>query len=649
MYAQRLILAFGFLILALISAATIALDFNMLSDDGWAFRAFEIIGSAVPPLKDTGFLPLELLRVVLILAIASVSIMMVRRSNRDREAALRVADAANAGLEAAVAERTEHLRLANEEIQHTAMVLNNSAIVMNNTITSMAEAVVVVDEHRTILLSNPAAVRLFGYSTGMTIEHADERKTAFQTDGVTAIPPDQTPMGRALRGEQCTGAELVLRRADAASGIHVVASGRPLVNAAGEIRGAVLVYHDVTVARETERQLRQAQKMDAIGHLTGGIAHDFNNMLTVIIGSVEILSTAVAHDRELVALTKMIDQAAERGAELTAHLLAFARKQPLRPQATDVNALIVETAKLLPTIGEQIDIVSMLDEEAWPALVDPGQLATALLNLALNARDAMPGGGKLTLETANTVLDAAYVKANPEVTPGSYLMIAVSDNGTGIPAAIRDEVFEPFFTTKDVGKGTGLGLSMVYGFVRQSNGHIKIYSEEGHGTTIKIYLPRAGVQAGTLAETGPRVPLACGSETILVVEDDPMVREFATNQLESLGYITIAVANGAEALAIVDAKTEFDLLFTDLIMPGMNGSQLAAEIQTRRPSLKVLFTSGYTENAITHNGRLDPGLLLLTKPYRKSEMARMVRVALDRAPFAVARDKKRELPKIRVA
>jgi signal transduction histidine kinase len=236
--------------------------------------------------------------------------------------------------------------------------------------------------------------------------------------------------------------------------------------------------------------------MDAIGQLTGGIAHDFNNILTVITGTIEILAAAVDDRPQYAAIAKMIDQAADRGAELTRHLLAFARKQPLRPRETDVNALIVETARLLrPTLGELVEIESVLEGDAWQALVDPNQLTSAMLNLAVNARDAMPNGGKLTLESGNTLLDESYAKTQGDVRPGHYVMIAVSDNGSGIPAAIRDKVFEPFFTTKGTGKGAGLGLSMVYGFVKQSGGHIRIYSEEGYGTTVKIYLPRATARA----------------------------------------------------------------------------------------------------------------------------------------------------------
>src|SRR5262249_36460255 len=252
---------------------------------------------------------------------------------------------------------------------------------------------------------------------------------------------------------------------------------------------------DVTDKLAADEQLRQSQKMDTIGQLTGGIAHDFNNILTVITGTIEILEDGVAGDPALAEIAHMIDEAAVRGAELTQRLLAFARRQPLQPRTTDINALIVDAAKLLrPTLGEHIEVEAAF-EDAWPALVDPSQLTTALINLALNARDAMPDGGKLVLETGNVHLDEGYARANVEVAPGPYVMIAVSDTGHGIPAAIRDRVFDPFFTTKGTGKGTGLGLSMVYGFVKQSNGHIKIYSEEKHGTTIKIYLPRAGTDA----------------------------------------------------------------------------------------------------------------------------------------------------------
>jgi signal transduction histidine kinase/CheY-like chemotaxis protein len=379
-----------------------------------------------------------------------------------------------------------------------------------------------------------------------------------------------------------------------------------------------------------ETQVRQAQKMEAIGQLTGGVAHDFNNILTVITGTIEILSEAVKDRPQLVQITDMISAAAARGADLTRHLLAFGRRQPLQPRNTDVNALVVDAARLLrPTLGEQIEIESMLAHDSAPALIDPSQLSTAILNLALNARDAMPDGGKLTLETRNVVLDETYPGMTSELKPGDYVMIAVSDTGEGIPGSLLDKVFEPFFTTKEVGKGSGLGLSMVYGFVKQSNGHIKIYSEENHGTTVKLYLPAAtGVPDALAAETGI-LGGEHGDESILIVEDDALVREYVVTQISRFGYRTMAAGNAAEALAIIEGPERFDLLFTDVIMPGgLNGRQLATEALKRRPELKVLYTSGYTENAIVHHGRLDAGVLLLPKPYLSSDLARMIRTAL---------------------
>ncbi|NOJ50813.1 PAS domain S-box protein [Bradyrhizobium archetypum] len=385
---------------------------------------------------------------------------------------------------------------------------------------------------------------------------------------------------------------------------------------------------DLTDKIAAEDRIRQAEKMEAMGQLTGGIAHDFNNILTVITGTIEILADAVEAEPQLAAITRMIDEAASRGADLTQQLLAFARKQPLDPKATDVNTLIIDTAKLLQrTLGEHVEIESVFEDEACPAIVDPNQLATAILNLALNARDAMPDGGKLIIETGFVVLDDNYARMHSDVRPGRYAMIAVSDTGTGIPAAILDKVFNPFFTSKGPGKGTGLGLSMVYGFIKQSAGHIMIYSEEGHGTTIKMYLPPATGALPT-SEQALAPAVEGGHETILVVEDDKLVRDYVLAQLHSLGYVTLDAANATEALALVHAGHAFDLLFTDVIMPGMNGRQLADEILKVRPGLKVLFTSGYTENAIIHHGRLDEGVMLLAKPYRKSDMAIMIRKAL---------------------
>ena len=471
---------------------------------------------------------------------------------------------------------------------------------------------------------NSAAERIFGYATADVVGRAFASLPENGDDAFEAVHR------RVMTGERLAGLPLQWRHGEDGRVVDIVHSGAPVGGAGGRIVGAVYIAEDVTERRKLERQLAQSQKMDAVGQLTGGIAHDFNNMLTVITGTIEILAEGVADRPELATIAKLIDEAAQRGANLTRQLLAFARKQPLQPQKTDINTLMVDAAKLLrPTLGEQIEIESMLGAEVWPALIDRNQLVTAVVNLAINARDAMPGGGKLTLETGNTVLDEDYARANADVTVGPYVMIAVSDTGTGIPAAIRDKVFEPFFTTKEVGKGTGLGLSMVYGFVKQSGGHIKIYSEEGQGTSIKLYLPQASGQAVAAAAAAPALGDEYGHEAILVVEDDRMVRDYVVAQLRGLGYKTTAAASGAEALAMIDAGAVPDLLFTDIIMPGgMNGRELADAARGRYPDLKVLFTSGYTESAIVHHGRLDAGVHLLAKPYRKADLARMIRRAI---------------------
>jgi CheY-like chemotaxis protein len=326
----------------------------------------------------------------------------------------------------------------------------------------------------------------------------------------------------------------------------------------------------------------------------------------------------------------MIDEAAGRGADLTQRLLAFARKQPLQPREVDVNSLVTEASNLLrPTLGEHIEVHMTLAGDASRALIDPSQLTNAILNLALNARDAMPDGGKLTIETCNVALDENYASMNSDVAAGNYVMVAVTDSGHGIPANILNNVFEPFFTTKAIDKGSGLGLSMVYGFVKQSNGHIKIYSEERLGTTVRIYLPQVNGDDQPVGEKVGDSGIEGGGETILIVEDDSLVRTFVVGQINSLGYATLAAVNAAEALLIIDSSQQIDLLFTDMIMPGaMNGRQLADAALQRRAALKILFTSGYSNEAIIHHGHLDAGVLLLAKPYRKSDLARMIRAAL---------------------
>jgi PAS domain S-box-containing protein len=389
---------------------------------------------------------------------------------------------------------------------------------------------------------------------------------------------------------------------------------------------------NITQKRAAEEQLIQAQKMESVGQLTGGIAHDFNNMLTVITGTIEILAEAVQHQPDLAHIAALISEAADRGSELTANLLAFARKQPLQPAKIDVNALVNEVGRLLsPTLGRQIEIETSLGGDAWPALVDPGQLKSALVNLAINARDAMPHGGTLIFATSNIRLNGRDAAASGVDHPGDYVVVEVADTGTGIPQAILDKIFDPFFSTKETGRGTGLGLSMVFGFVKQSGGNIEVHSEEGRGTNFRIYLPKADREAVQPQSAGnPRSP--GGAETVLCVEDDASVRAYVIVQLESLGYKVLAASNAAEALAIAEAGTEFDLLFTDIVMPGkMNGKQLVERIRLQRPSLRVLYTSGYTDNTIIRHGRVAPDVLFLAKPYRRAELARMLRLSLDAA------------------
>jgi PAS domain S-box-containing protein len=389
---------------------------------------------------------------------------------------------------------------------------------------------------------------------------------------------------------------------------------------------------DISQKRLAEEQLIQAQKIEAVGQLTGGIAHEFNNMLTVITGTIDILADGVKGNPNLAAITKMISEAADRGARLTSSLLAFARKQPLQPVEIDINGLIEEVAHLLSlTFGKHINIVTRLAADAWPALVDRAQLSSALVDLAINARDAMEGSGTLTLATRNVVFGVRDAMAIGVEGAGDYVVIEVSDTGPGIPAAIRDKIFDPFFSTKEVGKGTGLGLSMVFGFLKQSGGSIEIGDEEGRGAIFRIYLPKADARALPFVD-GDERPVIGGHETILCVEDDFEVRQFVTIQLESLGYKTIIAVNAAEALAIAGRGTPFDLLFTDIVMPGpMNGRQLAERMMAERPSLRVLFTSGYAYGAIHAQGRAGQGIPMLSKPYRKAELARMLRRCLDPA------------------
>jgi PAS domain S-box-containing protein len=411
----------------------------------------------------------------------------------------------------------------------------------------------------------------------------------------------------------------------------------PLIDNAGSVSAIGTIATDITDQKHAEDRLAQAQRMEAVGQLTGGVAHDFNNMLTAILLNADVLATQIQDDG-LRQLAVAMRHAAEHGADLTRRLLAFGRRQTLEPQPTDINELLRDMEPLMHrTLGEHIDISLLRGGDLWPATVDRAQLENAVLNLAVNARDAMPDGGRLTIETANAEFDEEFAANNPDVRAGCYVMVAVGDTGSGMARDVLAHAFEPFFTTKEVGKGTGLGLSMVYGFVKQSEGHVRIYSEVDVGTVVRLYLPRSQeLAAAAPAQAAASAELPMGTETILLVEDDSLVRTYAAAQLRSLGYRVVAAENAQRAIEAVEQGCVPDLLFTDMIMPGgMNGRDLAEHLRQGRPELKVLYTSGYAHGAI--DGRPDStGTVrhLLGKPYRRRGLATKVREVLDEQAVA---------------
>ncbi|RKG98819.1 response regulator [Corallococcus sp. CA053C] len=389
--------------------------------------------------------------------------------------------------------------------------------------------------------------------------------------------------------------------------------------------------------RQTEAALRQAQKMEAVGKLTGGVAHDFNNLLQVVSGNLQLLQRDLAGDAKAQRRLEVALGAVERGARLASQLLAFARRQPLAPTPLNLGRLVRDMDDLLRrALGEDVEVETVIAGGLWNTSVDRNQLENVILNLAINARDAMEGRGKLTIEAGNAMLDDHYALLHPEVTAGQYVLLAVSDTGSGMTPEVMERAFEPFFTTKPEGRGTGLGLSMVYGFVKQSGGHVKIYSELGHGTSLKLYLPRT-FQAAVQPTDTPGGPVEGGTETILVVEDDPAVRGTVVEVLTELGYRVLKASDGQSALAVIQSGLPVDLLFTDVVMPGpVRSPELARQAQALLPDLEVLFTSGYTENAIVHGGRLDPGVSLLSKPYRREDLARKIRAMLRQREQRIA-------------
>jgi PAS domain S-box-containing protein len=417
----------------------------------------------------------------------------------------------------------------------------------------------------------------------------------------------------------------------------------PIRNDAGELIGYAKVTRDMTermetqrVLRETQEQLAASQKMEAVGQLSGGIAHDFNNLLMIILGNLETAQRYVKTGHEQNSnLDRAIANAmrgAQRAAALTSRLLAFSRRQPLDPKPLEVNKFLASAADFLQrSLGETIDVEVVGAAGVWQIEADPNQLEAALVNLAINARDAMPGGGKMTIEATNVYADEDYCRINPELTPGQYVLICVSDHGCGMPPDVLSRAFEPFFTTKEIGHGTGLGLSQVYGFVKQSGGHLKIYSEVNHGTTVKIYLPRytRGVAEDEIVET-PTVGQGSPNEVILLVEDDHDLRTYLNDVLRGLGYYVMAASDAAAALVVLEQKERrIDLMITDVVMPGMNGRELGRRAVALRPNLRILYMTGYSRNAVVHHGRLDEGVDLVQKPVTQSRLAARIRDILD--------------------
>jgi len=491
------------------------------------------------------------------------------------------------------------------------------------------DAIVAIDQDGRITEWNPAAELMFGWPRSEALDRPIAE---------TIIPPSlQARHRRGFARYLATGESTILGHRLQLTGLRADGSEFPVeltvsrVPSPGPPTFSAFV-RDLTDARRLEEQLLQAQKMESVGRLAGGIAHDFNNLLTAIAGYAEL-----AHDRagvptEVMEDLRHIARAAARAAELTGQLLAFSRRQVMQPVALQLEPVLDELAPMLGRLlGEDVRLVVTVDPALGHVRADPGQLMQVIVNLAVNARDAMPDGGTLTLEAANIALDAEYALGHAEVDPGPYVVLSVSDTGEGMDEATRARLFEPFFTTKELGKGTGLGLATVYGIVKQSGGHIWVYSEPGGGSVFKVYLPRVEADSGErLVQTPEKPRRTGGSESILVVEDDEAVRAFVRAVLEGQGYRVLVAASPDEAISLVGRREEpIHLLLTDVVMPGMNGVDLARRIGEIAPGLKVLFVSGYTENTIVHHGILDPGVSFLAKPFSPGALAERVRRELE--------------------
>jgi signal transduction histidine kinase/CheY-like chemotaxis protein len=531
-----------------------------------------------------------------------------------------------AQFEARVAERTAELEQRTRELAEEVDKRRQANATLDAVIRSSPLGIVAIDPDHKVTICNPVAEHMHDISAIDLVGRAYPGLPDL-VDGTAAIglaalaarlAADPTPLTLKLHRRRRNGRTM-----------DIVFSAVPMLGANGEAAGLLFLLENATERNQLEAQLRQSQKMEAVGQMTGGVAHDFNNLLAVILGNLELLRDSVETPAERTLLLQEAIDASLRGAKLTQHLLAFSRQQPLEPRSVRIQQLVADIAGLLKrTIGEQISIQVNLPDDLWHARIDPNQLENALLNLAINARDAMPKGGRLMLDAENVVLDPQPGDELAEIVPGPYVLLVISDTGTGMAPDVRERVLEPFFTTKPVGAGSGLGLSMVYGFVKQSGGHIKIYSEPGHGTSVRLYLPRHSAVAASVSEQSAEIPVGSG-ETILLVEDDAAVGKMTVRLLTGFGYRTIEARDAASALAVLEKSDHIDLMVTDVMLPnGVNGAALVAQVKRLRPEVRIMLISGYTKNAILDLGGLDEGVHFLAKPFPKAELARKIHQVL---------------------
>jgi PAS domain S-box-containing protein len=563
------------------------------------------------------------------LALVTLGLFLLNHTTIQRKAAQEDLRRAHAELENRVGERTTELSQSNAALQAEIAHRQRSEEKMEqlaDIVESSEDAIIASSLEGVITSWNAGAERLYGYRAGEVIGKS-----------ATFLFPSDCPdelrsiMNQVGQGQHVAPFETIRLHKDGRR-LDVSVSVSPIRDAAGQTVGASVIARDIRDRKRLEQQFLQAQKMEAVGRLAGGVAHDFNNLLTVILGYSELLLDHVRPSDPHFDILREVQRAGERAAELTRQLLAFSRKQVLQPRVIDLNRVVTEVDRILRRlIGEDIDLASSLGTSLYPVRVDPGQIEQVLMNLAVNARDAMPHGGKLMIETANIELDETYTRDRPEVRPGPYVMLAVSDTGSGMDAETKARLFEPFFSTKGPGKGTGLGLATVYGIVKQSGGFIYVYSEPGHGTVFKIYLPRVEERVDSLVRRAASTEAPGGTETVLLAEDQEGVRTLARQVLESRGYRVLEARSGQEALELGRKYADsLALLVTDVIMPRMSGRQLADQLTALCTQLRVLYLSGYTDDAIVHHGVLDPSMAFLQKPFTPGALARKVREVLDR-------------------